>query len=256
MAILELREVGVAFGGLQAVNGVNLTLEQGERRALVGPNGAGKSTLFGVIAGERQPTAGQVLFRGHDVTRLGPHERARMGMSRVFQRTNLIMQQTVTENVRLAVLGRHGLGLRIWRPAGSFEAVESEVAELLGQLGLESVADTPVTLLSYGEQRQVEMAMALALRPQLLLLDEPTAGMSPAETDLVVELLRKLPRELTVVIVEHDMDVVAALADTVTVLYFGEVLTSGPVEQVRSDPKVLEVYLGMDKGRKPNAHSQ
>ena len=232
------------FGGLRALNGVTLAVRQGERLAVIGPNGAGKTTLFNVIAGELAPTAGRIVFDGQDVTRLRPHQRAMRGLARTFQKNNLFLGLSVLENVRLAVQRRRGHGFRVIRPATALGDVTEEALGLLGQLGLGDRQATLARDLSYGEQRQLEVAIALACRPRLLLLDEPTAGMSPAETVDMIELIRALPREITLLIIEHDMDVVFAIADRIVVLHYGEVLAEGPPEEVRNNPQVLAVYLG------------
>ena len=233
------------FGALAALNGVSLTLLPRERRAVIGPNGAGKTTLFNVITGQLVPSAGRVVFAGQSLVGLPPHAVARRGISRSFQRTNLFPRLTVIENLRLAagadgrgsynLLGRGAVrrGAQLARAAEAAEAVD-----LTARLG--DVAGS----LSYGEQRQLEVGVALATRPALLLLDEPTAGMSPEETERITRMLEGLPREVTLLIIEHDMDVVASLADRVTVLHYGEVLTEGTFDEVKADPRVYDVYLG------------
>jgi branched-chain amino acid transport system ATP-binding protein len=234
------------FGALAALAGVDLTVATGERRAVIGPNGAGKTTLFHIISGELRPTAGTVRLLGADVTGVPPHRRAQMGLGRTFQRNNLFLQLTVWENVRLAVQVRLRLGRALFRSADAYPEVTREAALLLDQVGLGHRRGHLVAALSYGEQRQLELALALAARPRVLLLDEPTAGTSPGETARMVELLAALPREITLCIIEHDMDVVAALADNITVMHYGQVLADGPAAVVRADPRVQAVYLGAD----------
>jgi branched-chain amino acid transport system ATP-binding protein len=243
-AAIEARGVEVRFGALMAVDGVDLVVAAGERRALIGPNGAGKTTLFGVLTGELGPSAGRVRIFGEDVTTLPPHLRARRGLGRTFQRNNLFARLSVRENVRLAVQVRQGLGPQVWRPVDAYPDMAAEVGAALERVGLADRGDRRVSDLSYGEQRQLELALALAVRPRLLLLDEPTAGMSPAETAQMVRLLADLPRALTLLIIEHDMDVVAALADSITVMHAGEILADGPADAVRVDPRVQAAYLG------------
>ena len=243
--LLAIDGLSRRFGALAALNGVSLTLLPRERRAVIGPNGAGKTTLFNVITGQLVPSAGRVVFAGQSLVGLPPHAVARRGISRSFQRTNLFPRLTVIENLRLAagadgrgsynLLGRGAVrrGAQLARAAEAAEAVD-----LTARLG--DVAGS----LSYGEQRQLEVGVALATRPALVLLDEPTAGMSPEETERMTRMLEGLPREVTLLIIEHDMDVVASLADRVTVLHYGEVLTEGTFDEVKADPRVYDVYLG------------
>lgn len=244
MEALRVEKLRKNFGALQAVSGVSLAVAPGERRAIIGPNGAGKTTLFNLISGELPPSSGHVLMDGRDVTRWADYQRSRLGMARTFQRNNLFLSLTVWENVRLAVQRCMGVSSNLVRRAESLTRVNSRTDDLLGQMGLSERADTLAKNLSYGEQRQLEIAIALATEPTILLLDEPTAGMSPAETKSITELLHALPRSLTLLIIEHDMDVVFRLAEYVTVLHYGQVLLDGPAEEVRTDPRVLEVYLG------------
>ena len=259
--LLRVADVHRHFGGLRALNGVDLAVRPGERLAVIGPNGAGKTTLFNVIAGELPPTSGRIVLDGEDVTRLPPHERARRGLARTFQKNNLFLGLSVFENVRLVVQRRRGQSFRPFASAAGLADVGAETAELLARLELSARRDHPARDLSYGEQRQLEVAIALACRPRLLLLDEPTAGMSPAETADMVELVKALSRELTVLIIEHDMDVVFALADRIAVLHYGELLAEGPPEDVRNNPNVLAVYLGtteeseLGRLRLPAAHA-
>jgi branched-chain amino acid transport system ATP-binding protein len=242
--VLRVEEVHRRFGGLRALNGVDLSVGVGERLAVIGPNGAGKTTLFNIIAGDLAPTAGRIVFDGQDVTRHRPYDRAAHGLARTFQKNNLFLGLSVLENVRLAVQRRQGITFQVLTPAASYQDVLEETAEVLARLYLEERQDTLARDLSYGEQRQLEVAVALACRPSLLLLDEPTAGMSPAETVGMVNLIKTLPREVTLLIIEHDMDVVFAVADRISVLHYGEVLAEGSPQDVRNNPEVLAVYLG------------
>jgi branched-chain amino acid transport system ATP-binding protein len=243
-ALLELAGLTRYFGALGAVNGVSLRVGRRERRAIIGPNGAGKTTLFNLITGHLAASGGRVLFDGRDITGLEPHRIARQGIARSFQRTNLFPRLSVLENLRLAAAAD---GRGSWSLFGSVERLSAPLArarEVAKAVGLvERLADE-VARLSYGEQRQLEVGVALATRPQLLMLDEPTAGMSPEETQRMARLLAALPREVTMLIIEHDMDVVFSLADRITVLHYGEVLVDGPPDVVRADPRVYEVYLG------------
>jgi branched-chain amino acid transport system ATP-binding protein len=247
-AILELDRVSRFFGALSAVNGVTLTVERHERRALIGPNGAGKTTLFNLITGQLAPSAGRILFDGRPITSLPPHRVARQGISRSFQRNNLFPKLSVLENLRLAAASD---GRGSWNLLGSVARLAEPLArarEVGAAVGLADRFGEPVAALSYGEQRQLELGVALATRPKLLLLDEPTAGMSPEETHRMTRLLTGLPRDVTLLIIEHDMDVVFSLADRITVLHYGEVLVDGPPDAVRADPRVYEVYLGTETG--------
>lgn len=251
MEVLKVESLHRHFGGLRALNGVSLAVEAGERRAIIGPNGAGKTTLFNVIAGELAPTSGRILLHGRDVTGLKPNQLCSMGISRTFQKNNLFLGLSVFENVRLAVQVRRGIGRNLWSPIERFSGCTAETSEMLRRMGLWERRDVVARNLSYGEQRQLEVAIALASRPSVLLLDEPTAGMSPAETLQMTEVIRSLPRELTILIIEHDMDVVFALADRITVLQNGEVLASGTPDRVKADPQVQSVYLGLGDGDGP-----
>ncbi len=244
--LLRVEHVERRFGGLRALNGVDLSVATRERLAVIGPNGAGKTTLFNVIAGELSPTSGRVLLGGEDVTRRRPDQRAVRGLGRTFQKNNLFLGLSVFENVRLAVQRRHGVSWNAFSPAASHRTVMAETTEQLDTVRLRDRAGATVRELSYGEQRQLEVAVALACRPRLLLLDEPTAGMSPAETIEMIDLVKGLPPDLTLLIIEHDMDVVFALADRIVVLHHGEVLAEGRPEEVRKNPRVMAVYLGTD----------
>jgi branched-chain amino acid transport system ATP-binding protein len=244
MDALRVENLARNFGGLRAINGVSLRVAPGERRSIIGPNGAGKSTLFNLISGELTPQEGRVYFGAEDITRLPTHARAQRGLARTYQRNNLFLNLSVFENVRLAVQRCEGISGHALRPADKYSAVRDKTAARLQRLGLWDYHTTLARHLSHGNQRQLEFALALATEPRILLLDEPTAGMSPAETASTVESLRALPRELTLLIIEHDMDVVFALADRITALHYGQVIADGTAEEVRRDPRVLEIYLG------------
>jgi branched-chain amino acid transport system ATP-binding protein len=240
-AMIEIRDLRRAFGGVVALDGVSLTLAEGERRAVIGPNGAGKTTLINILAGEIAPTGGAVRLAGQDVTRLRSWQRARLGLAHVYQRTELFAPLSARENVALAVSARHG-PYRVFRAPPRSEYAEADaMLERVGLAGREVVA---VRALSHGERRQLELAVALAQRPRVLLLDEPTAGMSPVETARITELVAGLDRALTILIVEHDMDVVFRLADRVSVLHEGRVIADGTPAEVRADVRVHDVYLG------------
>jgi branched-chain amino acid transport system ATP-binding protein len=236
--------VSRSFGGLVAVDGVDLTVRQGERRALIGPNGAGKTTLFNLISGELGVSAGAIRLFDQDVTGLVPHRRAALGLQRTFQITNLFPSLTVLENSLLAVQGLTRAKLSMLRPLRKFPRLREQALAALGAVGLEDRAHATVKNLSHGEQRQLEIALALAARPRVLLLDEPTAGLSPAESQLMADLLRRLDPAMTVLIIEHDMDIALELALSVTVLHYGRVIADGPRDAVKADPLVREIYLG------------
>ena len=242
--VLSLTDVTVAFGGLKAVNQVSLSLMRGERRAVLGPNGAGKTTLFNAIAGATRPTSGRVVFDNIDITRMSPQRRAHLGVARTFQITNLFGQLTVLENMRLAARGLAWSKFSLFGGdrLGAEQMAQVEAALAASQLaGRERVI---VREMSYGEQRQLEVAMALVGQPRLLLLDEPAAGLSPAERGHLAAIVRALPRDLTVVLIEHDMDLALGLVDSVTVMQNGRVIVESTPDKIRSDPLVQEVYLG------------
>lgn len=244
MSILRTEHLSRNFGGLMAVNNVNIAVEPGERRAIIGPNGAGKTTFFNLLSGELRPLSGRIFLDEQDITPLPVYERARLGIGRTFQRNNLFLGLTVYENVQLALQQRLGIASRWFQAADAFDELKQEALDLLTALDLEERLFQPAGSLSYGEQRQLEIALALAMKPRVLLLDEPTAGMSPAETAAMVQMIENLPRDVTLLIIEHDMDVVFSLADRITVLHYGEVIAEGTPEEVKNNPRVLEVYLG------------
>ncbi len=244
-AILALDAVRRTFGALQAVNGVTLSVAPRERRAIIGPNGAGKTTIFNLITGHLAPTAGRILFEGAPIAALPPYARARRGISRSFQRTNVFPRLPVRENLRLAAAARGRGSYDLLGPVGRLWVPIERARSAAEAVGLTDRLDVPAGALSYGEQRQLEIGIALATDPKLLLLDEPTAGMSPEETHRMTELLAGLPRAITLLIIEHDMDVVFTLADRITVLHHGEVLAEGTAAEVRADPRVYDVYLGV-----------
>jgi len=241
-ALLELRGVGRSFGALKAVDAVDLDVASGARHALIGPNGAGKSTLFRLISGEMPLSAGSVTLSGNDVTKLSQIRRARRGLAQTMQHSSLFLTQTAAQNVGLAAQ-RHR-GTAAWLLPRRQRQVDARVKELLDAVGLSERSDVVVSSLSHGERRQLEIAVALACEPRLLLMDEPAAGMSPTESGRLTELVQALPREITVVIVEHDLDVVFALAERVTVLHLGRVLLTGSPDEVRGSTAVQEAYLG------------
>jgi branched-chain amino acid transport system ATP-binding protein len=244
MSALAVSGLSKRFGGVDAVVDVTLAVEEGERRVLIGPNGAGKTTLFHCIAGTQLASSGSVQLFGSDITRLAPYARARAGLARTFQITNLFANLTVQENVLLAVAAAEKVGLI--RPMRAYRALYERASRLLGQWGLAEQPERRVRHLSYGEQRQLELVLALAGAPRLLLLDEPTAGLSAAETARVVAMVRSLSREMTVLMIEHDMDVAFELADRITVLHQGRIVAEGDARAIRADPQVAEIYLGAE----------
>jgi branched-chain amino acid transport system ATP-binding protein len=246
---LRVERVVKSFGGLTAVNDVYLSIEPGERRALIGPNGAGKTTLFNLVSGTLTPTSGRLLLFGHDVTRERPHVRARRGLARTFQITTLFPQLTVLDNVLLAVQALDSSRRVFYRRRAAFAHLHQRADALLAQWKLAAQADVPVAELSYGEQRQLEIIMAVAGEPRLLLLDEPTAGLSPAETTDVAAIIKALPTDMAMLVIEHDMDVAFELSHRVTVLSQGRVLAEGDGPTIRSNPQVNEIYLGSAASR-------
>jgi branched-chain amino acid transport system ATP-binding protein len=241
---LRLEGVSKWFGGLRAVDDVELAVRPGERRALIGPNGAGKTTLFNLIAGVLPPSAGRITLFGEDVTRLAQHRRARLGLTRTFQITNLFPGLTVLQNALLAAQALTRAKFSMLRPLEGFADVHTRAREALAAVGLGDRAAHAVRQLSHGEQRQLEIAMALAGRPRVLLLDEPAAGLSQAEAQLMTALLRGLDPAITLLIIEHDMDIALRIAEHVTVLHYGRVIADGAREAVKADPTVREIYLG------------
>ncbi len=245
---LVLDHIVVAFGALKAVDDVSISVKRGERRAIIGPNGAGKTTLFNAITGVFPPTSGRITFEGQDVTRMPAQKRARMGMSRTFQITNLFPTMTVDENMQLALRGTSRSKFSMLGSTHLTSEEQDRVASALRMSRLEERGSVAVNELSYGEQRQLEMAMALISRPRLLLLDEPAAGLSPAERLMVADIIRSLPHDLTMVLIEHDMELVLNLVDWVTCLNNGQLLAEGSPEDIRANQHVQDVYLGKARG--------
>ena len=242
--VLELRQLKKAFGSIEIIRGVDLVVRKGQRHALIGPNGAGKSTLFNLISGHYTPTSGEILLNGESIAGLPPHVINRRGLSRSFQITNLFPRMSVAENLRIAVMGHHGHRLTLFRRIGRLATVNAEVDRFLEQLRLSRRRDDLAGDLAYSEQRVLEIGMALAADPSVLILDEPTAGMSREETAYIVDIIRSVTEGRTLLVVEHDMSVVFALADQISVLVYGQVIASGEPSAVRADKKVQEAYLG------------
>ena len=241
---LELRGLSKSFGGLRAVRDVTLKIMPGDRKAIIGPNGAGKTTLFNLITGIFPATSGQVLLFGRDVTNLPSHRRTALGMARTFQITSLFPKLTVLDNVLLAIQGLRPSKFVMWRFMSSYRDVYDKAHGLLERARFMDRKDTEVRYLSHGEQRQLEIVLGLASDPKILLLDEPAAGLSSGESAEMAEFLLGLDSSLALLLIEHDMDVVFDVADHISVLHFGEVLETGPTEQIRKSAKVQEIYLG------------
>jgi branched-chain amino acid transport system ATP-binding protein len=242
--LLELRRLSKSFGGLRAVHDVSLSIKPGDRKAIIGPNGAGKTTLFNLITGIFAPSSGQVLLAGRDVTRWPSHRRAALGMARTFQVNSLFPRLTVLDNVLLAIQGRRASKFVMWRFLSSYREAYDKAHGLLERAAFLDRKDTEVRYLSHGEQRQLEIVLGLAGDPDILLLDEPAAGLSSGESAEMAQFLQKLDSKMAILLIEHDMDVVFDVAEEISVLHFGEVLESGPTARIRASAKVQEIYLG------------
>jgi len=243
-ALLEIDSLTKHFGGVVASDGISLTLRRGELHALIGPNGAGKTTLIGQLTGEVAPDSGRIRFDSRDITALPVYRRSRIGLARSFQIASLFPDFTALDNVALAVQAHSGHSFRFWRDARREPQLREPARAALVRVGLAQRADVAVTDLSHGERRQLEIAMALATRPRMLLLDEPMAGMGPEESARLVATLRQLKGGITILLVEHDMDAVFALADRISVLVYGRIIASGDPATIRTDAAVREAYLG------------
>ncbi len=244
VAAIRVDQLAKVFGGLRAVDNVSLAVTAGERRMLIGPNGAGKTTLFNCIAGTLQPTAGEVQLFGEDISRLPENRRTALGMGRTFQISNVCTDLTVRENLLLGMLGIDRRKWMMHKPADALSDLNARIGAELERVGLAGKTDETVKFLSYGERRQLELALSLASSPKVLLLDEPCAGLSPSERQRFSQLVKDLPRHITLIMIEHDIDVALALADSVTVLHRGKIIFDGTPDGVRSDTEVREVYFG------------
>jgi len=242
--ILQAQDVSKSFGGLQAVHNVNLVCHTGQVHAVIGPNGAGKTTLINLLSGDLLPSSGRILFKDQDITPLPAHRVSRLGIGRSYQRTNIFSEFSCWQNCWLAGQSRERSSLRFFKPAGAIQAVRDRTERALATTGLEDRADVPAMDISYGEQRQLEIAMLLAMEPEVLLLDEPLAGMGVEESAAVVGLIQRLAASHCVVLIEHDMDAVFAVADVLTVMVDGNILESGPPEAIRDSRRVRDAYLG------------
>ncbi len=246
MSALITANLSRHFGGVQAVSNVSFTVEAGERRLIIGPNGAGKTTLFNMLSGALAVSGGSVVLFDRNITRLPAYARAQMGLARTFQITNLFPRLTVLENLLIALLAAQNEGNSPYRPVRASHSVMHCANRLLDEWDLGAIAAKYAKEIAYGEQRQVDLVLALASRPKVLLLDEPTAGLSAAEVLRVVAMIRSLPRSITILMIEHDMDTAFELADRVSVLHQGRLIAEGDVEAIRNHPHVREIYLGVD----------
>jgi branched-chain amino acid transport system ATP-binding protein len=244
MTALAVRDLRKSFGGLRVTANVNLTVEPGERRLIIGPNGAGKTTLFNLITGELRPDAGSIQLFGKDITGAATRKRAHLGMARTYQIITLFPRDTILRNAMLALLGLSPMRWNPWRPLHRQQHLLDQARTALGRVGLDRIANRPLAETSYGEKRRVEIAMALAQNPKVLLLDEPFAGLSIDERRDVSRLLAAIPRDVTIVMIEHDMDTALDLADRISLLHFGEVIVEGTRAEVVANPRTREVYLG------------
>ena len=243
-AAIELVDLYKSFGSTEIIRGVNLAIDQGERHAIIGPNGAGKSTLYNLITAKYVPTAGRIRLRGEDVTGRSPYEINRMGLARSFQVTNIFPRMTVFENLRCGALWAMNYRYSFWHDVDRLDDVNERSLQVLNDIGMGARADVPAGVLSYAEQRALEIGITIAGGADIVLLDEPTAGMNRSEAAQTVALVRRITESKTLVMVEHDMSVVFGLADRITVLVYGEIIASGPPDEIRGNPVVREAYLG------------
>lgn len=241
---LTITDLVKQFGGLTATDHLSLSVDEGEVHAVIGPNGAGKTTLIGQLTGEITPNAGSIVFAGREITGMPVHRRSMLGLARSFQITNVLADFSARANVALAVQAHQGHSFRFWRNAERDPRLNEPALQYLATVGLDDRAEVPASSLSHGEQRQLELAMALATRPSMLLLDEPMAGMGPEDSARMVDILKRLKGDLTILLVEHDMDAVFALADRITVLVYGRAIATGAPDAIRNDPDVRAAYLG------------
>jgi len=242
--ILEIRKISKQFGGVIANDEISLNVERNEIHAIIGPNGAGKTTLVSQLSGNLAPDSGQILFNNKDITHLPAHQRAAQGLARSYQITSLIMSMSVLDNVALGVQACQGHSFKFWKPARSITSLRNRATEILQQIDFIGRGDDLVSALSHGERRQVEIAVALATDPQLLLLDEPMAGMGASESAQMVDILKRMKGEKTILLIEHDMDVVFALADRISVLVYGKIIATGAPAEIRANQDVRHAYLG------------
>jgi len=241
---LRLHNVCKDFSGLSVLSGVEFTVKDKERHAIIGPNGAGKTTLFNIISGRFRASSGSILFKGQDISRKAAYVVNRLGISRSFQITNVFQELSVLENIRSGVRSHYGLRYHFFRKPGSNAAINERTEAIAEELGLSEVGHMPVSALSYGQQRALEIGITLSTDPELILLDEPTAGMTREETAQAIRMIDRVTAGRTLIIIEHDMDVVFSLADTISVLHYGKILVSDTPDQIRNDQRVKDAYLG------------
>ncbi len=244
--LLRIDGVYKDFSGLEVLTGVNIAVRAGERHAVIGPNGAGKTTLFNVVSGRYKPSRGSILFKDRDVTGKPPHILSRMGVARSFQITNVFQEISVFDNILSGVRCRKGLRYNFFKRPERASGITTAVEKIVAEVGLEDVSRVPASALSYGRQRALEIGITLSTDPELILLDEPTAGMTREETADAIKMIDRVTAGRTLLIIEHDMDVVFSLADTVSVLHYGSILASGTPEEIKSDQRVKDAYLGED----------
>lgn len=242
--ILEMIDLRKDFGSQKIINGISLSIGRGKRHAILGPNGAGKTTLFNLLSGFHKATSGQIIFKGNDITGLSPYRINRLGIARSFQITNVFPKLSVFENVRAVLMSKHKIRFNLLRNIRNWKNLEQETDAILEQIGLREKKEVQAGFLSYGEQRALEVGLTIASDPEVILLDEPTAGMSIDETRQAIKLIDKVTQGKTLVIIEHDMEVVFTLADVITVIYYGTVVATGSPEEIRANQKVREAYLG------------
>jgi branched-chain amino acid transport system ATP-binding protein len=244
-SVLEVKDLCKSFGGLQVTRSVNLQVGQGERHLLIGPNGAGKTTLFNLISGDLTSSSGSISLMGQTVTNAATAARAQMGLARTYQIVTLFGRDNLLHNVKLALMGKSDLRWRHWGSFDKEKNLSDRALEVLNSVGLSDKAMQPLEQTSYGEKRRLEIAMALAQDPKILLLDEPLAGLSAQERETITELLGKIDRSITILMIEHDMEIALAFADRITLLHYGEVITAGTRQEVVEDPRTREIYLGV-----------
>jgi len=242
--ILKMDHLAKSFGGVKATDDVCLEVKRNETHAIIGPNGAGKTTLISQLAGGLKPDSGRIIFNDTDITHLPVQKRCRLGLARSFQITSLVMSMSVLDNVALAVQAQKGHSFKFWKPARSIQTLRKPAMEILAESQLDDKANTIVNALSHGERRQIEIAVALATKPELMLLDEPMAGMGPSESARMVEMLKTLNGNKSILLIEHDMDAVFTLADRISVLVYGRIIATGTPQEIRENEDVRHAYLG------------